>query len=101
MATSGSYNTNLVHDGPDNKGLTFSWTRTSYSIANNTSTISWTLKGRGSSGWMLAQNFKQTVNGANYENNKNIQLRAGTVALSGTTVITHNADGSKSFSAVS
>lgn len=100
MAVSGSYNTNTIAGSSTTGGLTFSWSRTSFSVENNTSTISWTLKGRITKGvWIKGQNFNQTVNGVNYSKSENIELRQGTLVLSGTLVIPHDTNGNKTFSA--
>ena len=44
MATSGSFTTTSY----EGRSLTFAWNRTNTNIANNTSTIAWSLTGRGS-----------------------------------------------------
>lgn len=93
---SGSFNTTAY----SNRYLTLSWTATQ-NIANNTSTISWTLKGAGSaSGYYKAGNFKVVIAGETvYSSSTRINLYSGTVVASGTKVITHNSNGSKSFTA--
>ena len=62
MASSGSFNTS----GYDGRYLKFAWTVESQNIANNTTTISWTLKGAGTGGssWYRSGNFKVVINGA-------------------------------------
>ena len=98
MATSGYFNT-TPYDG---RYLQFSWTRTSQSIPNNTSTISWTLKGAGTGGvdWYNAGNFKVVIAGEIvYSNTNRIKLYNGTVVATGKYTLQHNADGSKSFTA--
>jgi hypothetical protein len=96
MALSGSFNT-TAYSG---RYLVFSWTATQ-SIADNTSTISWTLKGAGgSSGYYKAGNFKVIIAGETvYSSSARIELYNGTLVASGSKVIKHNTDGSKSFSA--
>ena len=95
MALSGSLNT-TAYSG---RYLVLSWTATQ-SIANNTSTISWTLKGAGGSGYYKAGNFKVVIAGETvYSSSARIELYSGTVVASGSKVIAHNTDGSKSFSA--
>ena len=98
MASSGSITTNEK----EGRSITLSWTLSSQSVANNTSTIKWTLKGSGSSGgtsWVMAGAFKAVINGKTvYSSDTRIQLKKGQVISSGTTTITHNADGTKSFS---
>lgn len=98
MANSGSFNTS----GYDGRYLTFAWTLSSQSIENNTSTISWTLKGAGNAGssWYNSGNFKVVINGTTvYSSSTRIKLYNGTLVSSGTFTITHGSDGSKSFSA--
>ena len=97
MATSGSFITSKYNS---KKWLEFAWERTGYSIADNTSTIKWTLTGRGSSGYHTSGNFKVVIDGSTvYESSTRINLYPGTVVASGTKTIKHNSDGSKSFSA--
>ena len=98
MANSGSFNTS----GYDGRYLTFAWTLAEQSIENNTSTISWTLKGAGNAGssWYNAGNFKVVINGTTvYSSSTRIKLYNGTLVASGTFTIAHGSDGSKSFSA--
>lgn len=93
---SGSFNTTAY----SNRYLTFSWTATQ-DTAKNQSTIKWSLKGAGSaSGFYKAGNFKVVIAGSTvYESSTRIDLYNGTVVASGTKVITHNTNGSMSFSA--
>lgn len=98
MATSGSVSTG----GYQGRYLKLTWERTSYSVANNTSTISWTLKGAGtaSSSWYKAGNFKVVIAGDTVyetESSDRITLYNGTTVKSGTKTIKHNTDGTKSF----
>ena len=98
MASSGSFNTT----GYQGRYLTFSWAVQSQSAENNESTISWTLKGAGNadSNWYRAGNFKVVINGVTvYSSSTRIQLYNGTLVSSGTLVIKHNNDGSKTFTA--
>ena len=98
MASSGSFNTT----GYDGRYLTFAWSVKSQSIENNTSTISWTLKGAGTGGssWYRSGNFKVVINGTTvYSSATRIQLYNGTLVASGDFTIAHNSDGTKSFSA--
>ena len=94
--TSGSFNTRAY----SNRYLTFSWTCTQ-DVSTNTSTISWTLKGAGSaSGYYKAAPFSVTIAGEEvYSSSTRIELWNGTTVASGTKKITHNTDGTKSFSA--
>lgn len=98
MASSGSITTNEV----EGRSLTLSWSLSSQDVANNTSTISWTLKGSGSaSGWIMSGGFKAVINGTTLystSTDSRIQLYSGTVVASGTLKISHNSDGTKSFS---
>lgn len=99
MALSGSLVTNKTYD-PDNdwRTLTFSWTATQ-SIANNTSTISWTLTTEGSYPyWVNYQKTKVVIDGATVFDRPAItQQPTGTIA-SGTVTLTHNSVGDRSFS---
>lgn len=96
MALSGSVTTS----SSSNRSVTLSWTATQ-SIANNTSTISWTLKGSGSaSGWVQVSELKVTIDGSQvfYRDSSNhTGCYNGTQLASGTKTITHNSDGTKSF----
>lgn len=95
MATSGSFNT-TAYSG---RYLTFSWSQTGQSVANNTTTISWTLKGAGGdSTWYMSGNFKLVIDGSVvYSSATRIQLKAGTVVASGTYTLQHHSDGKRSF----
>lgn len=96
MATSGS----LTTSGYQGRKLQFAWERTSYSSADNTSTIKWTLKGYGdaTSSWYYAGNFKVKIAGdVEYSSSTRIKLYKGTEVASGTKVIKHNSNGTKSF----
>lgn len=98
MAKSGSITTNESYG----RSVTLSWTLSSQNIEKNTSTIAWTLKGSGSaSGWVMSGGFKAVINGTTVystSTDSRIQLSNGTVVASGSATITHNADGTKSFS---
>lgn len=94
MATSGSLTTSSY----EGRYLILSWTATQ-SIDDNTSTISWTLKGAGTatSSWYYAGNFKVVIAGSTvYSSSDRIQLYNGTTVASGTKTISHNSDGTKS-----
>ena len=100
MATSGSFNTS----GYEGRYLQFSWSEKSQNVADNTTTIAWTLKGAGTgeSGWYYTGNFKVVIDGKTvYQTDRDdrIQLWNGTTVASGTHTITHNDDGSRSFTA--
>ena len=98
MASSGSFNTT----GYQGRYLTFAWSVASQSIANNTTTISWTLKGAGTaqSSWYRSGNFKVVINGSTvYSSSTRIQLYDGTLVASGNYTMTHDTAGNKTFSA--
>lgn len=98
MAKSGSITTNESHG----RSVKLSWSLSSQSVENNQSTLSWSITGAGSaSGWVMTGGFKAIINGATVystSTDTRIQLYSGTYVASGTTKITHNADGTKSFS---
>ena len=93
---SGSFNTTAY----SNRYLTFSWSATQ-NIAANQTTISWSLKGAGSyTGYYRAAPFTVTIAGTVvYSDSNRINLYSGTTVASGTHTITHNTDGTQSFSA--
>ena len=100
MASSGSFTTTEC----EGRSLTFSWTQASQSVANNTTTISWELKGSGSYtyGWVTCGGFKVVINGSTVYNTSTdyrLNVYSGTVVASGTHTIFHNSNGSKTFSA--
>lgn len=102
MASSGSFNTNSYGSGDWNRYLNFSWSVQSQSIANNTTTINWTLKGAGgaTNNWYQSGNFKVVINGETvYFSSTRINLRNGTVVASGTYTLAHDSAGNRSFSA--
>lgn len=98
----GSFNTTgYKTSSGDNITLLFKWERTNASIENNQSTISWSLEGdRKNKGYVKAGNIKVVIEGETvYQETKNrINLYDGTPVASGTKVINHNTDGSKTFS---
>lgn len=98
MAKSGSITTNESHG----RSVKLSWSLSSQSVENNQSTLSWSITGAGSaSGWVMTGGFKAIINGTTVystSTDTRIQLYNGTSVASGTTKITHNADGKKSFS---
>lgn len=98
MASSGSITTNEK----EGRSITLSWSISSQSVADNTSTLSWTLKGSGSSGgssWVMSGAFKAVINGTTvYSSSTRIQLKKDQVIASGSIKISHNSDGTKSFS---
>lgn len=96
MATSGSITTNESYG----RSITLSWSIASQSVADNTTTIAWSLKGSGSGGgWVMSGAFKAVINGTTvYSSSTRIQLYNGTAIASGTLKIAHASDGTKSFS---
>lgn len=96
MALSGSVSTSTY----DGYGVTMTWTATQ-SVANNTSTIKWTLKSFGgtSNYYYRAGPITLTINGSTaYSWSDRFNLwGAGGWSQSGTTTIAHNSDGTKSF----
>lgn len=99
MAISGSVSTG------DYQGryLTCTWSATQ-SIANNTSTIYWTLKGAGGSGWYYSGpiwiGFENTGGSNIYSNTywtSRQKLYDGTVVATGSFTISHNNDGTRKF----
>lgn len=100
MALSGSVtSSNGYTDEYGTRRLTFSWTATQ-SIANNTSTISWTLSTSGGYPyWIYYSKTKVVIDGTTvyYVEGKQ-QIAPGTIAT-GTVTLTHNAVGDRSFSA--
>lgn len=96
MALSGSVTTTSSH----NRSVTLNWSATQ-SVTNNTSTISWSIVGSGSySGWVMVSELKASINGSQvyYRNSSNhTNCYSGTVLASGSTIISHNSDGTKSF----
>ena len=95
---SGSFNTS----GYSSRYLNFSWSVASQNIANNQTTINWTLKGAGgpTNNYFMSGNFQVVIDGAVvYSSATRIKLFNGTVVASGSYTITHNADGNRSFSA--
>lgn len=95
MALSGSVSTSSY----DGRYYTLSWSA-SQSIANNTSTISWTLSANGgNSSWYAERTLKAVIAGTTvYTKTSRVERYTGTIS-SGTITLTHNTDGSKSFSA--
>jgi hypothetical protein len=101
MALSGSISTSAWSDGIDSCKVVLNWTATQ-NIANNTSTISWNLTSSPSSGYVIISELRVKLAGeqVSYRHSSNhTQGWSGTVLASGTKTITHNADGTKSFTA--
>lgn len=96
MASSGS----ITSNEKEGRSITLSWSISSQDVTGNYSIISWELTGSGSaSGYVMSGAFKAVINGVTvYSSETRIQLRNGTSVASGTLQISHNADGTKSFS---
>ena len=77
----------------------FSWSLSSQSIENNTSTITWSLKGADGYGYTSVKEKYVTVNGETKSDSNWQNTYTGTVAFSGTSTIKHGADGTGKFSA--
>ena len=99
---SGSFNTTGYSDPGYTDHYVFSWSLVSQSIANNTSTISWSVTGAGgtnSAYWTYVQEKYVTVNGVTQTNTTKVATYNGTVAFSGQSTIKHSSNGKGSFSA--
>ena len=100
MAVSGS--TNVTVTTWDT--LKFSWSAASQSVANNTTTVSWRLEliatSDGQINSTVSKNWIVTVNGVQYSGTNTVGINNNSTKLlaSGTTVIAHNSDGTKTFS---
>lgn len=105
MALSGSFNTNSVTWYGDGYTIvtyfTFSWTATQ-NVSANTSTVTWKLTQKqtptGSGYTRTIEKKYATIDGSQSLNSTTISGTNGTVVLSGTKTISHNTDGSKTFS---
>lgn len=98
MALSGSVSTNGAPGKGEGRYYTLSWTATQ-SIANNTSTISWTLSTAGGySSWITERTVYVDIDGERVFSKTNaVDRYRGTIAT-GTKTISHNSDGTRSFS---
>lgn len=100
MATSGSTSVTVTQWNT----LKFTWSVASQSVANNTSTVNWTLQLiSGSSGRIdssVQKNWSVSVNGTKYSGTTKIEIANNTTKTlaSGTTTIVHNSNGTKTFS---
>lgn len=100
MATSGSSSVKVT----GNDTLKFSWERTGYSIENNTSTVKWKMELIAADGGAInssvAKAWGITINGENYTGTNTVGIGNSTTKTlaSGTVTISHNTDGSKTFS---
>lgn len=101
MASSGNFSTNKYSTSSQGTiGLNLSWSITSQNIANNTSTIKWTLKSNGtlsSSSWVMGGPISAYINGTRvfYQSGRFHVNGSGGYKKSGTITVTHNTDGSK------
>ena len=98
MANSGSFTTTSC----EGRSLTFNWSVKSQNVANNQTTIQWSLVGSGdyTYGWVTCGNFKVTIDGKQvYFSATRINVYSGTVVASGTYTFTHDNSGNKSFTA--
>lgn len=97
MALSGSVSTNGCPGEGEGRYYTLSWTATQ-SIANNTSTISWTLSTDGGySSWMTERTVYVDIDGERvFSKTEAVDRYRGTIAT-GTKSISHNSDGTRSF----
>ena len=98
MALSGTVNSS----GYEGRYVQLTWSATQ-SVANNNSTIKWELKGAGTgqAGWYMSGGFYVKIAGnvvCNWSTDTRIKLYNGTSVASGSLTISHNDDGSKSFS---
>lgn len=100
MATSGSKSVSVTSWNT----LKFNWSEASQDIANNRTTITWTLQLIATSDGYISssasKNWSVTVNGTKYSgtNTVGINNNSTKTLASGTTTIGHNADGTKTFS---
>lgn len=101
MASSGSFQTTKCK----NLSMLISWSVKSQSTENNSTTISWKMSGYrtdGATGYITCGGFKLVINGTTvYSKSEDYRINVynGDVIASGTTTISHNSDGTKSFSA--
>lgn len=95
MALTGTLNTSKY----DGRYLQLKWTATQ-NVANNTSTIKWTLSAvGGNSSWYKTGPVTCVINGTTvYSSSSRVNMYTGTID-SGTITISHNSNGTKSFAA--
>lgn len=99
MALSGSCQTTKWVGTSTSGCLVFNWTA-KQDTANNKSTISWNIKGSVTSGWILYSELSVKIDGTSvyYRDSTNrTNTYNGTQLASGTTTLTHNTDGTRSF----
>ena len=101
MATSGNFSTNKYSTSSQGTiGLNLSWSLTSQSIADNTSTIKWTLKSNGtmsSGSWVMGGPISAYINGTRvfYQSGRFHVNGGGGYKKSGSITVAHGTDGSK------
>lgn len=97
MATSGNTSVQIY----DWCSLKFSWSENSQSIANNTTTIGWKLEFITGNGglYVYSKPWEVYIDGTKYSGSSHILVdkNSSTTIASGTSTITHNSDGSKTF----
>ena len=100
MASSGSFNTSAYYASDGTRYLTFSWQEITQSVENNTTTISWTLRGGGPSTQYIytgniyvgiGDEIVYTYTGSRFK------LYNGTNVASGSYTFKHDDTGKKSF----
>lgn len=100
MALSGSVNTNSWVDSDDGETryYTLSWTATQ-SVANNTSTISWTLKAAGTqTGWVAERTLNASIAGTTvHSKTARVERYPGVIASGTLSPLKHDSVGAKSF----
>lgn len=101
-ASSGAFETSAYNVGEQYPNrIRVEWS-SSQSIANNTSTIYWTVKSAGGYGgrYVMAGPITVNIAGVNvYSRSDRFELHANTTLGSGRFTLTHNTDGTKSFTA--
>ena len=101
MATSGTIDGGSTTSYGDKIASRITWTRTSYSVANNTSTVTVSLsyKKRDDSTTYGTGSWKLTINGTAYTGSSYVEITDSgyKTVFSKTVTIKHNADGTKSF----
>lgn len=100
MAVSqGTLTTNEYKGTSGTRYLELTWEKTGYNIAQQTTTIKWTLTSRGTyTGYYMSAPFEVDIDGTNvYNSSSRIKLYRNQEIASGTHTIKHNLDGTKTF----
>lgn len=100
MATSGSVSTTAWQGNYGNRYVELKWERTAFSVVEQTTTIKWTLTGKGTySGYVLSAPFSVVIDGDTvYQySGERVKLYAEQEIASGTKTIKHNTDGTKTI----